>query len=61
MKLAVKRENHFIIHGGFMKNLFLIMVFLILMANSHATEGQLSSEFLESESVTYWILETANN
>ena len=31
------------------------------MANSHATDGELTSEFLESDSVTYWILETSVN
>jgi hypothetical protein len=42
-----------------MKSFFLIIVFLILMANSHATEAKLSTDFLDSEDIQFWILDTA--
>lgn len=40
-----------------MKSFLLVIVFLILMSTSQASGGELSSEFLESDTVTYWILD----
>lgn len=43
-----------------MKKFILSFLFFILVTTSHASEGELSSEFLESETIKYWILDISD-
>ncbi len=46
---------------GTMKKLILLIWMFSLVSQSFASEQLLSSDFLESDSVSYWILETDGN
>lgn len=40
-----------------MKNLILILIFCTLMTKTQASEGGLSTEFLDNDTVEFWVMD----